>query len=280
MKASAVAVGDSRPTGLEVPVPGHQRAIVIRHADRGDPAEALEFAVILEPDYSRILDACMQDLTVIGMTATQPARADWYFDFVSPFSYLALHEMAELRGGIDIALRPVLFAGILDYWGQKGPAEIPPKRVWTYRSCIWRAQRMGVPFRLPAGHPFNPLPYLRLALATGPSWPAVTTIFEALWTTGADAADSDQVVELAARLNIPEGRLSAPEIKEQLKTLTREAAATGVFGVPGLVVDGEVFWGADALGFARAYLHDPDILATPEMRRAGNLPVAASRATK
>ena len=50
--------------------------------------------------------------------------AVWYFDFVSPFSYLALHRLAELPAGLAIEFRPVLFAGLLDHWGQKGPAEI------------------------------------------------------------------------------------------------------------------------------------------------------------
>ena len=63
--------------------------------------------------------------------------------------------------------KPVLFAGLLEHWGQKGPAEVPVKRRWTYRWCTWWARELGIPFRFPAAHPFNPLPHLRLALACG-----------------------------------------------------------------------------------------------------------------
>ena len=59
---------------------------------------------------------------------------DFYFDFVSPYSYIGLHRLREFSN--PIVLKPVLFAGLLNHWGQKGPAEIPTKRKWTYRSCI------------------------------------------------------------------------------------------------------------------------------------------------
>ena len=91
----------------------------------------------------------------------------WYFDFVSPFAYICLHRLKELPADLRIEYRPVLFAGLLGHWGQKGPAEIASKRRYTYRWCNWWAQRLAIPFRFPAGHPFNPLHHLRLAIACG-----------------------------------------------------------------------------------------------------------------
>jgi len=88
---------------------------------------------------------------------------DWYFDFLSPFAYLSLGRVEQLSAKIDIRYRPVLFAGLLQHWGNKGPAELAPKRLWTYRWCTWRAARDGIAFRFPSAHPFNPLPYLRLS---------------------------------------------------------------------------------------------------------------------
>ena len=85
-----------------------------------------------------------------------PVSIDWYFDFVSPYSYIALHRLRELPQ--PVTYKPVLFAGLLNHWGQKGPAEIPAKRRWTYRWCTWWAASLGIPFRFPAAHPFNPLP--------------------------------------------------------------------------------------------------------------------------
>lgn len=203
--------------------------------------------------------------------------ADWYFDFISPFAYLALPRVERLPETLPVRYRPVLFAGLLDHWGQKGPAEIVPKRVWTYRWCTWLAARQGVPFRFPAAHPFNPLPYLRLAIAAGVTPATVRTIFEALWTTGADPADPAVFTGLATALGVERSALGTPAVKDALRAGTAEAAARGVFGVPTLAIDGELFWGVDGMDFAEAYLADPGILGTAEMMRASALPVGVSR---
>jgi len=201
----------------------------------------------------------------------------WHFDFVSPFAYICLHRLKELPPGIEIEYRPVLFAGLLGHWGQKGPAEIASKRRYTYRWCTWWAQRLGIPFRFPAGHPFNPLHHLRLAIACGSTPDAVQRIFEALWTSGTDPADPARFATLCEELHISQDKLATPELKDALRRSTEEAAARGVFGVPTFEVDGELFWGADSVEFVRAFLADPSVVRNDEMRRLDGLPVAAAR---
>jgi 2-hydroxychromene-2-carboxylate isomerase len=196
---------------------------------------------------------------------------DWYFDFVSPFSYLALHRLGELP--VQVSYKPVLFAGLLNHWGQKGPAEIPAKRQWTYRWCTWWAKELGIPFRFPAAHPFNPLPYLRLALAAGCSPQTVGYIFENLWTTGEPA--EKKFDEMCAALKVDSTMLNA--VKDDLRKNTEAAAARGVFGVPSFVADGEVFWGADAIGFLKAFIKEPAVLRNDEIRRLDDLPIGAAR---
>lgn len=198
-------------------------------------------------------------------------RVDWYFDFVSPYSYLSQFRLKELDA--DIAYRPVLFAGLLNHWGQKGPAEIPAKRQWTYRWCTWWAKELGIPLRFPAAHPFNPLQHLRLAIAAGCTPEAIHRIFEAVWTTGQDAAQGFEA--LCSQLGVKSEQLALA--KDVLRANTEEAAARGVFGVPSFVVDGEVFWGADAVDFVKAFLADPSVVRNDEMRRLDTLPVAAAR---
>ncbi|HYC14916.1 MAG TPA: 2-hydroxychromene-2-carboxylate isomerase [Stellaceae bacterium] len=203
------------------------------------------------------------------------ASVDWYFDFVSPYSYLALHRLAEIPR--PIAYRPVLFAGLLKHWGQKGPAEIPAKRRWTYRSCTFRARQLGVPFRFPASHPFNPLQHLRLALACGSSPQAVKRIFESIWMSGANANDPDRFSLLCKALEVDPTRLAEPAIKDALRRNTEEAVARSVFGVPTLLIDGEAFWGEDGIDFAKAFIADAGALRDAEMRRVDELPVGAPR---
>jgi len=205
------------------------------------------------------------------------SQADWYFDFISPYAYLGLMRLRELPQDLEIHYRPVLFAGLLNHWEQKGPAEIAPKRSWTYRSCTWWASAHGIPFRFPAAHPFNSLPYLRLAIAAGSTGQAVRLIFEALWTSAADPADPALLAELAGALDVDPQAWSRQPVKDALRAGTQQAIAAGVFGVPTLRVGDELFWGADATDFAKAYLADPGILGTAEMRRVATLPVGASR---
>ena len=205
-------------------------------------------------------------------------NAVWYFDVISPFAYLHLTRFRELPEDLAITYKPVLFAGLLNHWGQKGPAEIPSKRRWTYRACQFWADSHGVPFRFPAGHPFNPLHYQRLILACGSTPESVRRVFDYVWTTGADPADEKGFAALARSLGIGDlAALGSPEVKDALRRNTEEAAAAGVFGVPTFLMNGEIFWGNDSVEFFKACLADPTILASAEMRRIAALPISAAR---
>jgi 2-hydroxychromene-2-carboxylate isomerase len=201
---------------------------------------------------------------------------DWYFDFVSPYSYICLHRLREIPN--QTVHKPVLFAGLLNHFGQKGPAEIAAKRRWTYRWCTWWAKELGIPFRFPAAHPFNPLQHLRLALACGSRPDAIKRIFESIWTSGENAGDPERFSLLCKQLDVEPGRLSESDVKDSLRKNTEEAATRGVFGVPSFVVAGEIFWGADSVDFLKAFLKDPRLFRDAEMARVDALPVAAERA--
>lgn len=201
---------------------------------------------------------------------------DWYYDFISPFAYFGFLRLREL-GDVNVSYHPVLLAELLKRHGHKGPAEIPSKRTWTYRACVWWAAQHGVPFRFPAAHPFNPLPYLRLAIAAGNTSQAIGRVFEALWTTGADPADPNVLAALANSLGVDPTELTSDDVKLQLRRETERALELGVFGVPTCLVDGQLFWGADATDFMNAYLADPDLLGSDEMHRVSALPVGAAR---
>jgi len=150
-----------------------------------------------------------------------------------------------------VSYRPVLFAGLLQHWGQKGPAEIAPKRAWTYRQVSWLAQRHGIALQIPAQHPFNPLALLRLAVACAPplgspSRSVCDQLFRHVWQGGGDANDAARLQTLRASLAPP----LDPEgdaVKQALKQATAQAAAAGIFGVPMVTVDGRQFWGLDGL---------------------------------
>ncbi|MDE0389359.1 MAG: 2-hydroxychromene-2-carboxylate isomerase [Rhodospirillales bacterium] len=205
--------------------------------------------------------------------------ADWYFDFLSPFSYLQLAEFDRLPPDLEVTYRPVLFAGLLSHWKHKGPAEIPAKRVQTYRWCHWYAARRDIPFRMPPAHPFNPLRPLRLAVAQGAEPQLIRAIFDAIWAEGRDPSDDEEWQALTARLGIADAdeMIARPEVKEALRRGTEEAAERGVFGIPTFAIGDEIFWGLDTTDLVLDYLNDPNMLKTGEYARISDLPVAQAR---
>jgi len=187
----------------------------------------------------------------------------FYFDFISPYAYLAFEQLSSALQGLSYSVdyKPLLFAGLLKHHGQLGPAEIPSKREWTYRQVLWLAHTHGIELQMPASHPFNPLPLLRLALACGSQGTSnryvAETIFRHVWRGGADAGDPARLQALTAGL-APARDPASAEVKAELKTNTDEAVALGLFGVPSLVVDRKVFWGFDALPMLRGSLEKTD----------------------
>jgi 2-hydroxychromene-2-carboxylate isomerase len=206
-------------------------------------------------------------------------RGAWYFDFVSPFAYLHSRQLGGLDGLIELEPRPVLLAAMLQHWGQKGPAEIPGKRVYSYRYLCWLAKSRGIPFRMPQTHPFNPLPYLRLAIAARCERRAIDAIFEAVFTWGEDPASPAMLERLARALGITDAAaaIASPEVKDRLRKNTDDAIASGAFGVPTIVVDGEIFWGEESLGMLRDYLGNGAGFMSEDMRRLAAIVPSATR---
>lgn len=209
----------------------------------------------------------------------------FYLDFISPYACLAFEKLPEALQGLSYSVdyQPVLFAGLLKHHGQLGPAEIPGKRDWTYRQVLWLARQHGVPMQMPAAHPFNPLALLRLAAACGgdstPNRYVCETLFRHVWRGGADAADPARLAALVQQLQPPLDP-AGDAAKARIKANTEAAIAAGVFGVPTLAVDGQMFWGFDALPMLRAYLEGDAWIGGDEWNSVKNLPAAVARVNK
>jgi len=205
--------------------------------------------------------------------------ADWYFDFVSPFAYLQSELLHTLAPHIAVRPKPVLFAAILTANAHKGPAEIAAKRTFTYRFVLWQARKLGIPIKFPHVHPFNPLPLLRLALVCDASDEAVHRIFRFVWRDGRLPDLPIEWAELTHELGVPDAqsRIGDPVVKDLLRRNTEEAIERGVFGVPTIALDGELFWGVDATGMARDFAEAGCRYADPEYERVAALPAGATR---
>jgi 2-hydroxychromene-2-carboxylate isomerase len=180
----------------------------------------------------------------------------FYFDFISPYAYLTWTQIGALadRHQHEVEPRPVLFAALLDANGQKGPAEIPRKRAYTFRDVARTADRLGVPLAPPASHPFNPLLALRVASADLPKdrkHALVDALFQATWAKGIDVTVAANVQRVTREVGLDGGQLvewsATPEAKERVKKTTARALDEGAFGVPTMLAEGELFWGLDSL---------------------------------
>jgi 2-hydroxychromene-2-carboxylate isomerase len=200
----------------------------------------------------------------------------FWFDPISPYAYLAFEHLPQALQGFSVVVdyRPVLFAGLLQHWGHKGPAEIEPKRAWTFRQVAWAAHEAGITLHTPEQHPFNPLALLRLAQACAPAGGTpnrrvVEMVLHHVWRGhGADASDADRMTELTQRL-APARDPNSTEVKAELRTQTDAALARGLFGVPTIEVDDKLFWGLDSLPMLVSYLRGDAFFAQGQWEAAG-----------
>ncbi len=175
-----------------------------------------------------------------------------------------------------VEYRPILFAALLSHWGQKGPAEIAPKRAWTFRQVAWQAHRLGIPIDTPAEHPFKPLALLRLLHAGTPNRRACEAVLRHVWRGGGDANDPARLAALAAELAPPRDPAAA-DAKQALRDCTDDAQARGVFGVPTIEAQGRLYWGLDALPMVAAALRGDAWFSGPAWDAAAVAPPGVKR---
>jgi len=207
------------------------------------------------------------------------------FDYVSPYAYLASTQVRALavRHGRDVEAVPVLFAAMLDASGARGPAEIPAKREYMFRDVERLARMLGVAVEPPATHPFNPLTALRVTGCAPPGlrWRLVEALFAAAWARGLRVDQADVVARIASEVGADGPALleeaASPESKDRLRTATEEAITAGAFGVPTLLVDGELFWGVDSLPLLERFLGGDRALDPGRIERWRRVPASAVR---
>jgi len=179
---------------------------------------------------------------------------DFYFDFSSPYGYLASTQIDDLarRHKREVAWHPFLLGAAFKVTGQKPLVEQPLRGAYHAHDFARSARLLGVPFRLPEKFPF-----FGLAASRAFYWLSgdnrakqlAKAVFHAAFGEGRDVTPIPVVAALARDLGIEglEQGIELPETKEKLRTVTDQAIAEGIFGSPFLIVDGEAFWGHDRL---------------------------------
>jgi len=186
------------------------------------------------------------------------APIDFYFDFSSPYGYLASTRIDDLaqKHGRKVVWRPILLGAVFKVSGGQPLPSIPMKGEYGLHDFQRFARFLSVPFVMPPKFPFAAIPASRAVY-----WLAGTdqaqanalakALFAAAFAEGRDISGTEAVVDAAATLGIDAGTVTAAvqsaEVKEALRVAVDAAIQRKVFGSPMVVVDGEMFWGADRL---------------------------------
>ena len=211
---------------------------------------------------------------------------DFHFDVISPYAWLAFERLPQALAShsFSVAYHPLLLGGLLSHWGQKGPAEIAPKRDWTYRQVAWLAAEQGTTLALPRPHPFNPLALQRLAVACAPAGATpnrqvVQALFRHVWCRGGADPNAPAALAALAHALAPQRDPASAEVKAELRQRTDAAMTAGLFGVPTMVAGGSAFFGQDALPMLRAALTGQAWFDGPAWDEAGRQPPGLQRAS-
>jgi 2-hydroxychromene-2-carboxylate isomerase len=194
------------------------------------------------------------------------APIDFYFDFSSPYGYLASEKIEALaaKHGRNVHWRPVLLGVIFKQTGAAPLTQIPLKGSYSRRDMERSAKFHGVPdFRLPSKFPIPSQAAARIVLWVQQRDAAlaasvVHALYRALFVEDRDISEPDIAVAAAATCGVDAAvarpAIDDPAIKDALKRANEDAIAKGVFGSPYIVVDGEPFWGLDRMDQAERWL--------------------------
>ena len=184
---------------------------------------------------------------------------DFYFDFISPYSFLAHKELKKIekKESIKIKYRPILLGGLHNMHSIKAPAFIPAKAKFMIRDCKLIAEKNKIKFKFNSYFPIKTLNLMRgifIAEEDGYKSFYIDKIFDAMWQDGFNMNDQNIVDKILKNIDInPKTfflRSTSSSIKDSLRIKTNEAYEKGIFGAPSFVVNNKIFWGQDRIEFA------------------------------
>jgi 2-hydroxychromene-2-carboxylate isomerase len=184
---------------------------------------------------------------------------DFYFDFVSPYTYISFQQikLLKFKQNFKFKLKPMLLGGLHNLHAIKAPAFIPAKAKFMIRDCKMVCEKYKIPFKFNSYFPIKTIALMRgvlIAEEDGMANNYIDKIFEALWMSGLNLNDQQVIDKVLKNLDInPKTfslRLSNQNIKDELKKRTQEAYEKGIFGAPTFLVNNKIFWGHDRLEYA------------------------------
>ena len=195
------------------------------------------------------------------------APIDFYFDFSSPYGYLAAQRIDALGEAVgrEVIWRPFLLGVVFQETGAQPLTQVPLKGDYSARDFTRMARRYGVPYVMPPDFPFHSVVPCRAFYSLCDQDPAAAkglakALYHAAFGEGRKVSKADTVAEVAGEQGLnPDAvraSLQSPEIKERLRNEVAAARAAGVFGSPFFIVEGEPFWGRDRLADLEAWIRE------------------------
>ena len=183
---------------------------------------------------------------------------DFFFDFTSPYSYLAHKQVRniEYQNKIEINYMPIFLGGLLNLTEIKAPAFIPSKAKFMIKDCKLFAEKFNIEFKFNSYFPIQSLNLMRgvlIAKKENKTSLYIDRFFDACWKDGLNLNDQKIVNKILEDLNfnsiIFRSKISEQKIKNELKKRTKDAFLRGVFGAPSFIINNKMFWGQDRLEF-------------------------------
>jgi 2-hydroxychromene-2-carboxylate isomerase len=186
---------------------------------------------------------------------------EFYFDYASPFAYVANEILEKKLPGAKIVYKPTYLRG-LEIFRERVPYTLR-KMAYMSKDLLRITTREGIPHSQPSVFPVNGIHALRGALWCQDHAPELfaeyhRTLFRATWADDKNVSDKAVVVEIATSLKIDRDAfvsgIGDARLKERLREDTAAAEEKGIFGVPSFIVDGELYWGQDRMDYVREAL--------------------------
>ena len=195
---------------------------------------------------------------------------DFYFDFGSPAAYLAYTQLPALAAqtGAELVYRPVLLGGIFQATRNASPIAVPAKGAYIMRDFARCARRYGVVLNFNPHFPFNTLNLMRMAIGLQQRRPQdflpfVSAVYRAIWVDELKVSDDAILRGVVEKAGLDADMILAlaqdETIKALLKQETEKAVQRGLFGLPVMIVDDELYWGQDRLDFVREALMTAEV---------------------
>ncbi|HMY01365.1 MAG TPA: 2-hydroxychromene-2-carboxylate isomerase, partial [Agitococcus sp.] len=175
-------------------------------------------------------------------------KLEFFYDIVSPYSYIAATQLGQFDGKAEVVWKPVLLGGVFKATGNSGPAfTVPAKMPYMFKDLQRLSAYYQIPFKMPANFPANTVTVQRvLCAASDAERPALThKLYQAYWGQGLDVTNIELLTELVGADLL--AKAQEDSVKNALKANTEEVVARGAFGAPTFFLGDEMYFGEDRL---------------------------------